>query len=132
MLEFIRQHKTAAAVAICVVILIGLGLFLYSAGSDYLFKRQIDKKKEAIAEQVNEIANISNQIANLELKKSGTVANINNDTEELARAVFGLEEAKKATNAALANFNAAVNSNSNIDRTAEDLLRQVQKLDNTQ
>src|SRR5688572_20370941 len=68
-IERLRPYKTLLVYGGLGLLLIGLALFFYSCGSDYFFKRDIEKKKDEIANTAKEIANISNQIANLEVQK---------------------------------------------------------------
>jgi uncharacterized membrane protein YhiD involved in acid resistance len=110
------------------IVLIGLVLFLYDCGSEYIAKSKITKQKEAINAEVDKIANSQQQIIELEKEKSAAQANVNAATEELQKNIFGLDQAKQETNQALANLQRATNSNSNVDRSAEDLKRILERL----
>lgn len=110
------------------LLLIGVGLFLYQCGDEYLFKSKVQKQKDEIADTVQEIKDKSNQISELEKEKAALAANVNTATQELQKDLFGLDEAKKETNQALANLAKAVNANSNVDRTLEDLNKALEKL----
>lgn len=131
-LDFIRRHKTKFVIAGLAVLLIGVALFLYDCGEAAWFKSKVQKQKDAIANDAKEIANVTNQIANLELKREGLRTNVNTSTQELTNSLFGLEDAKKQTNQALANLDKAVNSNSNVDRTVDDLNKVLERLDGQQ
>lgn len=111
------------------IVLIGAALYMTDCGSTWSFNRGVKKDKEAIANKVDEIKTIESQISELEQQKAEKTGELERDVEEYQRNVFGRDEAKAETNRALANFNAAVNSNSNVDRTAEDLKRILEKLD---
>jgi chromosome segregation ATPase len=128
-LERAIQHKKFLVYGGLGLLLVGIALFLYQCGDDYVFKSKVQKQKDEISNTAQEIANVSNQIANLEIKKEGLQVNVNTATEQLQKDLFGLDAAKKETNQALANFQNAVNKNANIDRTLEDLNRVLQELD---
>lgn len=111
------------------LVLLALILFAASRISNWWTDRGIRKDKAKIANTVNEIANISNQIGNLEIQKAEKQGELKKDIEDLQNQTIGREEAKKESNAALANFNAALKSNSNVNATAEDIQKALDKLD---
>lgn len=123
-------HKRLLVYAGLGLLLLGVGLFLWQCGDDYLFKSKVQKQKDEIANELKEITNVSNQIIELEKKKEGLALNVNAATEELKKDLFGLEEAKKETDEALANFQRAVNANDNVNRTAQDLEDALKRLGN--
>lgn len=129
LLERAIQHKKWLIYGGLGLLLILAALFLYQCGDDYIFKSKVQKEKDAIANDLKEIANKSNQITELEKEKAALTANVNTATQELTNSLFGLEDAKKETNQALANLQKAVNSNSNVDRTVEELNKILEKLD---
>ena len=128
-IDTLKRYKTYLVIGGLAVLLVGAALFLYSCGDDYLFKSKVQKDKEAIANTAQEIANVSKEIANLQLQKEGLKANLNTATEQLHKDVFGHEEAKKESNQALANLQKAIETNSNVDRTVEDLNRALERLE---
>lgn len=128
--EKAMQHKKLLIYGALAILLIGLATGLYSCGSDYFFKSKVQKQKDEIANTAKEIGNISNQIANLEHKKIEATANINALAANLDRDLFGREEAKTEANEALANFHKSVNANLDVNRSAEDLERILEKLGN--
>jgi small-conductance mechanosensitive channel len=128
-LDAIRPYKTWLIYGALAIVLIGIALGLYSCGDEYLFKSKLQKDKDAIKTETNQIANITSEIHELEKTKAAAQANVNAATAQLEKDIFGREELKKETNQALANFQKAVNANANIDRTAEDLKRVLDKLD---
>jgi biopolymer transport protein ExbB/TolQ len=123
------QHKRWLIYGGLGLLLVLVALFLYQCGDDYLFKSKVQKQKDEIANSVDEIRDISNQIANLQEQKAGKVAEINAATEQLEKDIFGREEVKAEVNQALANFQRAINSNSNVNRTAEDIEKILEKLE---
>lgn len=129
LVEKALQHKKWLIYGGLGLLLILVALFLYQCGDEYLFKSKIQKQKDGIASELKEIGNISNQIANLQEKKAAAAANVNTATQELHKDLFGLDEAKKESNQALANLQKAVNANSNVDRTVEDLNKILEKLE---
>ena len=118
---------TAAGVGL--LILIGLVAFGIDRCGKWNESRADRKTKEQIANTAKEIANISNTISNLELQKAEKQGELNRDMEQLHSDLADREDAKAETNAALANFQKAVNSNSNVNRTAEDLEEILRRLD---
>lgn len=111
------------------IAVIGFGLFVVDRCDSYSAKRKDQAAKDKIANTAKEIANISNVISNLEVQKAEKRGELNRDMEQLQDNLFGLEEKKAETNAALANFQRAVNSNSNVNRSAEDLEEVLRRLD---
>ena len=124
------QHKRWIIYGVLGLVLLGLVLFLYQCGSDYVFKSKVQKQKDEIVDQTKEIANISNQIVELEKTKAGKLAEVNAATEQLNKDLFGREEVKAEANQALANFHKSVNANLDVNRSAEDLERILEKLGN--
>ncbi len=113
------------------VLLLVLILFAADKVSNWRTNRDINKQKQKIANTVTEIGTIKDQISNLEQQKAEKQGELQRDVETLANQTYGLEDAKKETNAALANYNRALQTNSNVNATAEDLQRLVDKLANT-
>lgn len=114
-----------------VALAIALGifaLFLTDKCGTYHTQRSIDKKTAEIANNMKEISNIDKQISELEGNKAAKKEQIEKDTLELTNTLLMREEDKVATNQALANYNAALRSNSNVNATAEDLERQLRRL----
>lgn len=93
-------------------------------------KAEIQKNLEAVAELQKAIDADKGDIKELKGAKSVLVEQIKQDTAELASGLEVQEDLRQQTNQALANFNAVSNSNANaVNRTAEDLIRQVERLD---
>lgn len=113
------------------VLLLVLILFAVDKVSNWRTNRDINKQKQKIANTVTEIGTIKDQISSLEQQKAEKQGELQRDVETLANQTYGLEDAKKETNAALANYNRALQTNSNVNATAEDLQRLVDKLANT-
>lgn len=121
---------TSRILWITVAAIVGLGVLLYLLTSvdSCRFQSKQDKLKANVNTAIQEIGNINTQIANLNERKAEVKEGIKRDTEDLVKSIDGHEEAKKATNAALANYANAVNSNSNVDRSAEDILKKLEEL----
>lgn len=117
------------AIALGLVLLVGVIFWISDSYGTWSFGRGQNKAKEQIANTAKEIANIQTEIANLENRKSEKQGELKRDTEALSNSLFGLEEAKKETNAAIANFQKAVNNNSNVNRSLEDLDKVLEKLE---
>jgi hypothetical protein len=125
----IAFSKTGLLILGLIIVLVGSALYITDCGSSYFFNRGVDKLKANVNAAINDAANIKQQEANLEQKKIEANANVNAAVSDLQRQTYGHEQDKAITNQALANFNKALASNSNIDRTAEDLKRQIERLD---
>jgi chromosome segregation ATPase len=128
-IDTLKRYKTVLVVGGLGLLLVGVALFLYDCGEGAWFRSKVEKQKEEIANTAKEIANVSNQITELERKKEGLRVNVNTATEELQRDIFGREEAKEEANKAIANFERSVNANANIDRSIEDMERVLEKLE---
>jgi len=113
---------------VAVLVLIGGGLFACDKIGGHITDRGIRKDKEKIANTVAEISNVKGQISELQQKEAELRVELNRDVETLQNNVYGHETAKGETNKALANYNAAVRSNSNVNATAEDLLKVLEKI----
>jgi hypothetical protein len=110
------------------IVLLALILFASSRISNYWTDRGIRKDKEKIANTVAEISNVKGQISELQQKEAELRGELGRDVETLQNNVYGHETAKGETNKALANYNAAVRSNSNVNATAEDLLKALERI----
>jgi prefoldin subunit 5 len=120
-------------------VLIGLGLFallvivamyMTDCGENWAFNHSVNKQKQVIANNIDTIKNANVQIANLEQQKAAAAANVNAAVADYQRQVYGLDNAKAETNQALANLNSAMKANANIDATADDVLKALDKLNN--
>lgn len=121
-------YRIALPIAGLVVLLLAV-LFLFDRCGTWGEQKDTDKRKQAINANVQEIGNLSNQIANLEIEREGLRVGVNRDMEQLQRDLFGHEEAKREANQALANYQKALNTNSNVNRTAQDLEEVLRRLD---
>lgn len=122
-------HKVKLiAIALAAVLVFAAILWALDAFDSWSFNRSHTKAKEQVANTAKEIANIQTEITNLETKKAEKVGELKRDTEALTNSLFGLDEAKKETNAALANLQKAVNANTNVDRSVQDLEKVLEKL----
>lgn len=127
-LEKLIANKPMMIGIACLAALLVLAWIFASVG-DWTFNRGVNKQQAEVNAKVEKIANIQTQISDLEKEKAETQGELNRDMEELQKNVYGLEDAKEESNRALANFNRAVNSNSNVNATAEDLKRMVERLE---
>lgn len=117
------------AVGVGLLILIGFVAFTVDRCGKSRDQKDTDEKKAAINANVAEIGNITNQITNLEVRREGLKEGVNRDMQDLQKDIYGREEAKREANQALANFQRAIDSNSNVNRSAEDLERVLRNLD---
>jgi cell division protein FtsL len=104
-------------------------LFLFQYCGNYWTQRKIDKDKAKIANTVAEISNVKGQISELEQKKAELQGELNRDKEALTNSLFGLDDAKREANQAIANFQKAVNSNTNTNATAQQIEDALRKLE---
>lgn len=113
-----------------VVAVVGLALLAYLLTSvdSCRFQSKQDKLKADVNTAIKEIGNINAQVANLNEKKAEVLEGVKRDTAELVESTAIHEEAKKETNAALANYAKAVNANSNVDRSAAEILKKLEEL----
>lgn len=111
------------------LVLIAAVLFGLDRCGTWQANRGIQKDKEKIANTVSQIANIKTEIANLQNQEAEKRGELARDVETLTNQVFGREEAKAEANKALANYNAALAANSNVNATAQDFTNILEKLD---
>lgn len=112
-----------------VLVLIGAIAGAIAWFDDWRFERSTKKKKQEIANTAREIANTNAQIGNLLIKQGELRGKLERDTEDLQRNIYGLEDAKVATNQALGNLDRALNTNSNVNRSVADLDDVLRRLD---
>lgn len=122
-------HKTKLIIGVLAAVLVFAAiLWALDAFDSWSFNRSHTKAKEQVANTAKEIANIQTEITNLETKKAEKTGELKRDMEQLQDDIFGREELKAEANQAIANFQRAVNSNSNVDRSAEDLKKVLERL----
>ncbi len=90
--------------------------------------RGVKKDKAAIQNQLKEISNTEGDIANLQQKKAQQVTNVAVDTQAYLDAQNASEQARIATNGAIANMKAAANANRSVDVSAIDIQRKLDEL----
>lgn len=123
-----RTWKIIGA-AIAGVIILGAVLFGIDRCGTYRANKDTAKAKQKIANTVAEINDIGKTISNLEQKKAEKQGELNRDVETLQNNIYGLDDAKAETNAAIANFQKAVNANTNTNATAQQIEDALKKLD---
>lgn len=122
------SHKDIVIYCVLALILFAGALWGISKLSTGWQDRGIRKEKQKIDNTIQEIANIKAQQANLAEKEAEKRGELKTDMELLANATFGREEAKKEANQALANYNKAVNANTNVNASLKDLENVLEKL----
>ena len=122
------QYKRYVLYALIGLLALGAILWASNWASNWVDRRSIEKDKQKIANTVVEINDIKAQQANLALQEAEKRGELKRDQEELEKNIFGQEDAKKEVNAALTNYNKAVNANVNTNATAEDLQKALDKL----
>lgn len=127
-IEKLKPYKLTI-IGIGLLALLGIIAGIIGWADGWWFKRGVAKDKQEIVDTAKELANVNAQIGNLLIKQGELKGKIERDTEQLQENIFGLDEAKKETNQAIANLNRALNSNSNVNRSAEDLEEVLRRLD---
>lgn len=123
-----RTWKIIGAVVLG-LLLLGAVLFGIDRCGTWKADRAIKKDKGKITNTLANIANISDQIGNLELQKVEQKGQLNRDVEEYQNQTYGRDDAKAETNAALGNYQRALNANTNTNATAADFEKALRKLD---
>lgn len=114
------------------LVVIGGVLFGIDKRSNWRTTRETNKIKANIANGITKIANIQTQISNLEVQKAETQGELKRDVETYANQTYGREDDKIRTNQALANYNQALKTNTNIDATRQQIEDALKKLDDQQ
>jgi hypothetical protein len=127
--ESMVKHKFWLTIIGLALLLLFVAGYLTQCGGNWMFWRGVKKDKQAIANQMQQADAVRSEIGNLQNVNAQIQTNINADTQALANQVYGREEIKAQTDQALANYQKAVNANSNVDKAAEDLNRVLEKLD---
>jgi biopolymer transport protein ExbB/TolQ len=130
--QSIKDNKGKLSIVALAILLIVVSIGMYQCGSNYFANRKIKKLQENVNSAMVEAANLKQQAANLEVKKVEAQANVNAATKEYQDNVYGREQVKQETNQALANYQKALNTNTNVDRTAEDFEQKLKELDGNQ
>jgi len=126
--DTLKANKGKIAIVAGVLVLIGLSLWGYQGVQNWRFNSKQEKLQGNINAALQDAANVKQQAANLDVKRVEAQANVNAAVKEYQNAVFGLDDAKRETNQALANYQKAVNANGNINATADDVLKAIDKL----
>jgi hypothetical protein len=128
--QSIKDNRKVLLIIGGLALLLILGWYLLTVGETWYGNRQIDKLKANVNAALQDAANLKKEEANLEVRKVEANANVNAAVSDLQQQTFGHEQDKAETNKALANFNKAMVTNGDINRTAEDLKRQAERLGN--
>lgn len=101
------------------IVLIGLALFLQQCGSDYFFRRSIDKKKEAVNAAIQDAKDVQ---ANIDREKEAAkqiAVNVNLAVQDYLEATNTTDATRTNVNAAIERMKQAANVNRNVN--AEDV-----------
>lgn len=126
--QSIKDNKGKLSIVLLTIVLIVGGYILYQTGETYFENRRIDKLKVNANQAIAEAANLKQEAANLEQKRIEANANVNAAVDQYSREIFGRDEAKQEVNKALGNYNKALSANSNVNATAEDVLKAIERL----
>lgn len=127
-----KTHWKLIAIVAAVLVAIGLWFFASDRISDYLADRRAAKVKEAVEAKTVEKQQIELQIQELEKKKARIDGEIIVETEELQKDLVVSEDLKKQADEALANYKKAVETKSDTDRSAQDLIDALKRLEEAQ
>jgi hypothetical protein len=114
--------------AVLALVLIGTGLFIWQSVDTYIFNRGVKKDKAAIANKINEIANVTANINAMQANRAEKVGELRELTNVYVDASNADAQAKAEANRALSNLATVVNSNSNVNASADDLQKKLDKL----
>lgn len=114
----IRPYKKWLIYGGLAILLIGLATGFYSCGSNYFFKRDIEKKKEAVNAALGEANKVAANIAAEKEAAKQIAENVNAATQDYLQATnttdatranvnAAVERMKQAANSKTGNFNAA-------------------------
>ena len=109
------QHKRWIIYGVLGLVLLGLVLFLYQCGSDYVFKRDIDKRREAVNAALGEANQVAANIAAEKDAANRIAQNVNVATQEYLEASNLTDATRANVNAALERMHKAANNNANVN-----------------
>lgn len=119
--ESIWKYKVYIGLAI---LIIGLPLFLWQCGSNYFFKRDIDKKKEAVNATLDQIKAVNANIAAEKKTAEELAANLKRDTNAYLEATNTTDATRSNVNAAIERMKQAANQHGNVNSTQlEEILK---------
>jgi chromosome segregation ATPase len=127
--ESVVAYKTVFIAIGLLVVLALVAAYISYCGSNWSFNRGIRKEKEAIANKTAEIANKTTRIDELKQERDQDVGELKVLTNNLANANVADENARAEVNRAVANLAKAVNANSNVNATVEDVNRKLDQLE---
>jgi len=113
---------------IVAVVAIGAALFIWQAIDSYIYNRGVKKDKAAIANKINEIANVTANINAMQANRAEKVGELRELTNVYVDASNADAQAKAEANRALSNLAVVVNSNSNVNASSDDLQKKLDKL----
>lgn len=126
-------HKKVLLIVGLAIVLVFLFFFISDRLGDYFADRKIQKQKEAIANKVDQIQEKKAELAVDQAEVDRLTGEVKVETQQLAEDLAVREELRKETNQAIANLEAVKNAPpSNVDRTAEDLKKLLDKLEENQ
>jgi hypothetical protein len=125
----IKDNKKVILIAALVLGLVLLFFFLSDRVGDAWFGRSVDKQKAAIANKIDRKVEVQKEIEALQSEKDQLSGEIKADTEQLVEDLQVREDLKKETNQALANLDKVAHSNTDIDRSAQEVKDLLDKLE---
>lgn len=109
--NFFLRYKTWLIYGGLAVLLIGMVAGFYSWGSDYFFKRDIDKKKEAVNATIEQIKQVDANIAAEKKTAAELAANLKVATNAYFEATNTTDASRQTVNAAIDRMEKAANAN---------------------
>lgn len=126
---WLKDNRRIVLIIVGLVALFLAVSFTIDRCSKWRANRDIQKKKDAIVTKIEEIKNINANIQADKVAAAAKAAEVNADIEQLHKDIYGLDDAKTVSNAAVANFQKAVQTNTNVNVTADDLENKLKELE---
>src|SRR6185369_7464274 len=118
---WISLHKKLTAIVVGLISLLIFGWWLTTTLEDWYGQRQINKDKQAIVNKTQEIVNVQTNINAMQANRDEKIGELKVLTNSYVNASNVDARAQAEANQALANLAKAVNSNSNVNASVDDL-----------
>lgn len=119
----------AIGIAIGLLILLAAVLFVSDRITGWWSTRTIDRAKGNVANALNAVNGAKEVVANDRIDEAVAVENVKRAVQDVVNASNASDAAKTATNAALANYEAAKKANKPVGTTEQELLDKLNELE---
>ena len=126
---WISLHKKLTAIVAGLIALLIFGWWLITTLEAWYGQRQINKDKQAIVNKTQEIVNVQTNINAMQANRDEKIGELKVLTNSYVNASNVDARAQAEANQALANLAKAVNSNSNVNASVDDLNKKLDNLD---